>query len=389
MSASPEENSNINNENDQLQNIISPLRDNNEEENNLNDNDNNINYNDGNNYNDDNNNNYNEDNNDNNNDDNNDNNNDNNDNNNYNNNYNIEKENGHIPDNVQDNFSNTNKEASQPAFPPKNINDDYPYYFKYSNSNKGDAFHKTRKFFPSYNKEYQINQLNQLNEIFHYKKVENIPNAHMIENINYNNSSKYKTPLNRENDYYNYMDNKTPNDLEYNYLKKLENKEISNKENIYYNNNNNSVKMPNIINPVKIENGCFHKKNINVNKKIVLNNKIDISKENSYKNLNYEIKENKNLNYDYLCDKINFSDTLNSRKTKSNYEEINNNFITTDKINIDFNSEERLPKDIVQNNKDYLINHEIQNVAFMFKKINFQNASSDPCLIKNKYAELF
>ena len=119
------------------------------------------------------------------------------------------------------------------------------------------------------------------------------------------------------------------------------------------------------------------------------NGTLKINRENNYNNSNIEVKEKKNLNYNYLCDKFNFSDTLNNRKNKSNYEEINNNFITADKVNIDINSEDRLPKDIIQNNKDYLINHEIKNVAFMFKKINFQNASSEPCLIKNKYAELF
>ena len=240
----------------------------------------------------------------------------------------------------------------------------------------------------------------------------------MIEDINYDNSLKYKTPLNRENNYYNYMNNKTPNtieynymnnktpstieynylknktpndldynylknktpnELEYNYLKKLDNKETENKENIYYN-NNIKLSNTNIISPIKIENGCFNK---NINKNAT------ISKENSYKNLNIEEKDNKNLNYNYFSDKFNFSDTLNNRKNKSNYDDINNNFITSDKMNIDFNSEERLPKDIIKNNKEYLINHEIKNVAFMFKKINFQNASAEPCLIKNKYAELF
>ena len=339
MSSSPLENSKINNENDKFQDINSPLPDNEEEINDNNDNDN-------------------------------DNNNDN---------YNIEKENGDIVEDVQDNFSNTNKEVPQPVYSPKNLNDDYPYYFKYSNSTKGDVFHKTRKFFPSYNKEYQINQLN---EIFNNKNEEKIPNVHMNEDINYNynNTLNYKTPIIRENNYYNYMDNKAPNDLEFNYLKNVENKEITNKENIYYNNNNFENTNTNLINPIKIENGCFDK---NIKKNLKIN------RENNYNNLNIEVKEKKNLNYNYLCDKFNFSDTLNNRKNKSNYEEINNNFITADKVNIDINSEDRLPKDIIQNNKDYLINHEIKNVAFMFKKINFQNASSEPCLIKNKYAELF
>lgn len=339
MSSSPLDNSKINNENDKFQDINSPLPDNEEEINDNNDNDN-------------------------------DNNNDN---------YNIEKENGDIVEDVQDNFSNTNKEVPQPVYSPKNLNDDYPYYFKYSNSTKGDVFHKTRKFFPSYNKEYQINQLN---EIFNNKNEEKIPNVHMNEDIkyNYNNTLNYKTPIIRENNYYNYMDNKAPNDLEFNYLKNVENKEITNKENIYYNNNNFDNTNTNLINPIKIENGCFDK---NIKKNLKIN------RENNYNNLNIEVKEKKNLNYNYLCDKFNFSDTLNNRKNKSNYEEINNNFITADKVNIDINSEDRLPKDIIQNNKDYLINHEIKNVAFMFKKINFQNASSEPCLIKNKYAELF
>ncbi len=339
MSSSPLDNSKINNENDKFQDINSPLPDNEEEINDNNDNDN-------------------------------DNNNDN---------YNIEKENGDIVEDVQDNFSNTNKEVPQPVYSPKNLNDDYPYYFKYSNSTKGDVFHKTRKFFPSYNKEYQINQLN---EIFNNKNEEKIPNVHMNEDINYNynNTLNYKTPIIRENNYYNYMDNKAPNDLEFNYLKNVENKEITNKENIYYNNNNFENTNTNLINPIKIENGCFDK---NIKKNLKIN------RENNYNNLNIEVKEKKNLNYNYLCDKFNFSDTLNNRKNKSNYEEINNNFITADKVNIDINSEDRLPKDIIQNNKDYLINHEIKNVAFMFKKINFQNASSEPCLIKNKYAELF
>lgn len=339
MSSSPLDNSKINNENDKFQDINSPLPDNEEEINDNNDNDN-------------------------------DNNNDN---------YNIEKENGDIVEDVQDNFSNTNKEVPQPVYSPKNLNDDYPYYFKYSNSTKGDVFHKTRKFFPSYNKEYQINQLN---EIFNNKNEEKIPNVHMNEDINYNynNTLNYKTPIIRENNYYNYMDNKAPNDLEFNYLKNVENKEITNKENIYYNNNNFENTNTNLINPIKIENGCFDK---NIKKNLKIN------RENNYNNLNIEVKEKKNLNYNYLCDKFNFSDTLNNRKNKSNYEEINNNFITADKANIDINSEDRLPKDIIQNNKDYLINHEIKNVAFMFKKINFQNASSEPCLIKNKYAELF
>jgi len=336
MSSSPLDNSKINNENDKFQDINSPLPDNEEE---IDDNDNNDN-----------------------------------------NNYNIEKENGDIVEDAQDNFSNTNKEVSQPIYSPKNLNDDYPYYFKYSNSTKGDVFHKTRKFFPSYNKEYQINQLN---EIFNNKNEEKIPNVHMNEDINYNynNTLNYKTPIIRENNYYNYMDNKAPNGLEFNYLKNDENKEITNKENIYYNNNiENTNTNTNIINPIKIENDCFDK---NINKNLTIN------RENNYNNLNIEVKEKKNLNYNYLCDKFNFSDTLNNRKNKSNYEEINNNFITADKVNIDINSEDRLPKDIIQNNKDYLINHEIKNVAFMFKKINFQNASSEPCLIKNKYAELF
>ena len=335
MSSSPLDNSKINNENDKFQDINSPLPDNEEE---IDDNDNNDN-----------------------------------------NNYNIEKENGDIVEDAQDNFSNTNKEVPQPVYSPKNLNDDYPYYFKYSNSTKGDVFHKTRKFFPSYNKEYQINQLN---EIFNNKNEEKIPNVHMNEDINYNynNTLNYKTPIIRENNYYNYMDNKAPNGLEFNYLKNDENKEITNKENIYYNNNNFENTNTNLINPIKIENGCFDK---NIKKNLKIN------RENNYNNLNIEVKEKKNLNYNYLCDKFNFSDTLNNRKNKSNYEEINNNFITADKVNIDINSEDRLPKDIIQNNKDYLINHEIKNVAFMFKKINFQNASSEPCLIKNKYAELF
>ena len=338
MSSSPLDNSKINNENDNFQNINSPLRDNEEE---INDNDNN----------------------------------NDNDDDNHNNNYNIENENKDIIDNSQDNFANTNKEVSQPVYPPKNLNDDYPYYFKYSNSTKGDVFHKTRKFFPSYNKEYQMNQLNG---IFNNQNEENNPNLNTIEDINYNNSLNYKTLLNRENNYYNYMKNKTPIDLEYNYLKNLDNKVTDNKENIYYNNNIN-LNNTNIISPFKNGNGCLNK---NINKVAT------ISKENNYKNLNIEKKDNKNLNYNYFCD-FNFSDTLNNRKNKSNYEDINNNFITADKINIDFHSEERLPKDSIKNNKEYLINHEIKNLAFIFKKINFQNASPEPCLIKNKYAELF
>ena len=365
MSSSPLDNSKINNENDNFQNINRPLRDNEEEINDNdynNDNDNHIdneNHNNNDNHNDNENHNDNDDHND-------------------DNNYNIEKEYADIIDNSQDNFSNTNKD-SQPIYPPKNLNDDYPYYFKYSNSTKGDVFHKTRKFFPSYNKEYQINQLN---EIFNNKNKENNPNLNMIEDINNNNSLNYKTPLIKENNYYNYMNNKTSIDLEYNYLKNLHNKETANKENIYYNNNNN-LNNTNIISPIKIENGCLNK---NINKIAI------ISKENSYKNLSVEKKDNrdnKDLNYNYFCDKFDFSDTLNNRKNKSNYEDINNNFITADKINIDFHSEERLPKDIIKNNKEYLINHEIKNIAFMFKKINFQNASPEPCLIKNKYAELF
>lgn len=323
MSSSPVENSEINNENDNFQNINSPLRENEED-----------------------------------------------------NNFNIEKENGEIQDNVQDNFPNTNKEISQPVFPPKSLNDDYPYYFKYSNSTKGDVFHKSRKFFPSYNKEYQINQLNN---IINKKNDDgNIPNIYMIEDTNYNNNLNYKTPINRENNYHYYMNYKTPNDLEYNYLKNLDNKELANKENIYYNKNN--LNDANIINPIKIENGCFNKD---------LNNNTIINRENNYKNINIEVKENKNLNYNYLCDNFTLSNTLNNRKNKSNYEEINNNFITADKINIDTNSEDRFPKDIIENNKEYLINHEIKNIAFMFKKINIQNASPEPCLIKNKYADLF
>ena len=42
-----------------------------------------------------------------------------------------------------------NLDISSPIYPISQSGD-YPYYFKYSNSTRGDDFHKTKKFYPTY-----------------------------------------------------------------------------------------------------------------------------------------------------------------------------------------------------------------------------------------------
>ena len=73
-------------------------------------------------------------------------------------NYNYKEQNTPILDYNKKYSSPKNIDISSPIYPNKHS--EYPYYFKYSNSTKGDDFHKTKKYYPSFNEDYQINNNN-------------------------------------------------------------------------------------------------------------------------------------------------------------------------------------------------------------------------------------
>ena len=122
-------------------------------------------------------------------------------------------------------LSPNNKDITSPIYPINNKNN-YPYYFKYSNSTKGDDFYKTKKYYPSYNKYNKSNKLinnqnrnqiyNSINESFNKKDEYNgIPIYNENNKDNYIMKEKYK--YNYNNWYEKYKNSNIYNDRENNY----------------------------------------------------------------------------------------------------------------------------------------------------------------------------
>ena len=75
-------------------------------------------------------------------------------------NYNYKEQNTPILDYNTKYSSPKNIDISSQIYPNKHS--EYPYYFKYSNSTKGDDFHKTKKYYPSFHGDNQINSNNNI-----------------------------------------------------------------------------------------------------------------------------------------------------------------------------------------------------------------------------------
>ena len=202
-------------------------------------------------------------------------------------------------DDHQKYLSPNTKDISSPIYPISNKNN-YPYYFKYINSTMGDDFHKTKKYYPSYNK---YNQLNPL-----------------IDNQNINQiSDSINESFNKENEYYNkipnYNENSKDNDI------------MREKYKYNYNNWYEKFKKSNIYNDNNIDN--------------------DNDRENNY---DESIKKIKNSTFNYIpCDKINLCNNNeeimanNIRKNEKDYfldSEMNKLSLMLRQINNQINSED-------------------------------------------------
>ena len=139
-------------------------------------------------------------------------------------------------------LSPKNKEISY-IYPIKNENN-YPYYFKYSNSNIGDDFHKTKKFFNNYNNE---NKINIIKDYQNKNEIQNeMNNNYKIDNNNNNYNSWYekfkKSKLYNERGNENLIKNNEYKEYE----EIIENNFISNKNDNYLN-----KEIKNIMNIIK------------------------------------------------------------------------------------------------------------------------------------------
>ena len=174
-------------------------------------------------------------------------------------------------------FLNKNIDISSPIY-PISISEDYPYYFKYNDSTRGDEFHKTKKLYPSYNRDNKVIQY--LNE---NKKINNYINKPMNDKETSEKNCKFN-----------------------NWYAKFKSSKFFDEEN-----------------------------------KLELNRNI--------------IDNNSNLN---------------------------NN------MNIYNNKNDSIRKNNIRDN-EYFLNNEMNKISLLFKQINSHNISKEPCLIKNKYEELF
>lgn len=214
--------------------------------------------------------------------------------------YNYKKQNSSFLNYNQKYLSPTikDKNVTSPIYPILKSDDNYPYYFKYSNSNKGDDFNKTKKYY-SY-----INKGNQLNHLIEEQKE--IPNLNLINQI-YNEDKEYNNILKKEDIF---------NEEETN-----ENKKIEERNN--YNNWYIKFKNSNFFNKEKKENKFYG----NISKKDIKN------EDNLIGNDNFGINNNKEK-------EIIRKYAIRSEKEYFLQNEINNLYIKLKQINNQSNSVE-------------------------------------------------
>ena len=74
-----------------------------------------------------------------------------------------------------------------------NENNNYPYYFKYSNSNVGDDFHKTKKYYNNYNNDNKYDFINKYENKIELENKMNSDDNYKIDYNNYNNYNNYNS----------------------------------------------------------------------------------------------------------------------------------------------------------------------------------------------------
>ena len=151
-------------------------------------------------------------------------------------------------------YKNLNKEFSSSIYQNKNADENYPYYFKYNNSTKGDDFHKTRKIYSTVNKDSQTNNCIEGQKIEKdYINRDNLYNYEISQTSEHNkfnndligdNKSNYNSNYN-----YNEWYEKFNKFCDKNNKKDLNIIQNENVKNHFYNNDNDkeNIKQNNII----------------------------------------------------------------------------------------------------------------------------------------------